>query len=454
MRDGLPARHLTVLGAGLAGLAAGYYARLQGVPCTVLERSARVGGAAITLRQGPFAFDSGAHRFHDRDPEVTRDVVSLLDGRLDRVFAPSRVFSRGVFFDFPLSPLNLARGLGAAGVLRAGWDLALSRARRAAGRTFEDVVCRRYGRSIASRFLLGYTEKLWGRPPGRLVPEVSGGRLSGLDLRSVLAELILPARRKSAHLDGVFYYPRDGGIGTISERLADAIGRDSIRLHTSVTALVVEGNEVRSLQAAGRHLDVPGVLLSTLPLTRLVTMLTPSPPPEVLEAVGRLTFRSLVVVALFLNRPSVSRDATVYFPDPEFVFTRVYEPRNRNPRLAPPGQTSIVAEIPCTAGDRRWREKPAPLVRTVTEQLTRAGLIEGRDVVGHAVHRIEHAYPVLDTDAGEPLAVARRFLDGIGNLVRIGRSGSFAYSHIHHQLRSARDAVSSLVRSVWSGNEP
>ena len=36
------------------------------------------GGNAITFRHGAFLFDSGAHRLHDKYPDVTRDLQALL----------------------------------------------------------------------------------------------------------------------------------------------------------------------------------------------------------------------------------------------------------------------------------------------------------------------------------------------------------------------------------------
>jgi hypothetical protein len=44
----------------------------------VLEAASAHGGNARTLRLGEFLYDTGPHRFHDRDPEATRRVEGLL----------------------------------------------------------------------------------------------------------------------------------------------------------------------------------------------------------------------------------------------------------------------------------------------------------------------------------------------------------------------------------------
>ena len=69
---------LTILGGGVAGLSAALAAHRRGAEVELHEASARLGGNATTFRCGEFAFDSGAHRFHDRHPEVTREMWDLL----------------------------------------------------------------------------------------------------------------------------------------------------------------------------------------------------------------------------------------------------------------------------------------------------------------------------------------------------------------------------------------
>jgi protoporphyrinogen oxidase len=440
---------ITVLGAGPAGLAAAYYAARLRVPCTVYERSSLVGGAAATITHGGFQFDVGAHRFHDKDPEITADVQALLEGRLQRVSAPSRVYSRGRMFRFPLEPVDLARGLGAAGLTRAVADLAAARSRPASGEAdFEAFACRRYGRPVAGRFLLNYSEKLWGRPASRLSPDVAGGRVAGLGLRSVLARAVFGGVKRAPHLDGAFYYPTDGGIGRISERLAETVGRGRIRMESEVERIRHDAGLVRALVVNGQEVAAGRAVVSSIPLPSLVTRLWPPPPPDVMEAARAMSFRSLIVVALFLARPGITADATVYFPDPEFPFTRVSEPRNRNPRMAPAGRTSLVAEIPCAAGDADYRRDDAELASRVIGPLVTLGWIAPGDVSGHLVHRVDAAYPILEVGTRHHVDVVMRYLQGLRNLICAGRNGTFTYSHIHDQMRAGREAVKAMSQSA------
>ena len=73
---------LHILGAGPAGLAAGYFAKKEGIPFHIFEASGVYGGNCRTIVEGDYRFDTGAHRFHDKNQEITNEIKSLM--RIDQ----------------------------------------------------------------------------------------------------------------------------------------------------------------------------------------------------------------------------------------------------------------------------------------------------------------------------------------------------------------------------------
>ena len=198
-------QELTIIGAGPAGLAAGFYAKRADIPFTLYEANDRVGGNARTLQLGKFRFDTGAHRFHSQDETATRDLLELMGDELMQINVPSQIVFNGRFIDFPLSPLNLIGNFGIGNLMKAGLDYTRAQFSKSVDQdSFESAVIKRYGRTVATSFLLGYTEKLWGVPPSQLSPRVSGKRLRGLNLRTFLIEAFGGSRVKTEHLDGRF----------------------------------------------------------------------------------------------------------------------------------------------------------------------------------------------------------------------------------------------------------
>jgi protoporphyrinogen oxidase len=440
------ARPVTVLGAGVAGLAVGHYARQRGLPATILEAQPHWGGSCRTLRWGEFRFDLGAHRFHDKDATVTGDLMALMGERMARVSVPSHIWHRGRLIDFPPTLANLVATLGPAVVLRSATEMLGARLspRGRGPDTFEKMTLRSYGRTLAELFLLSYSRKLWGVPCSQLSPRVGGGRLRGLNLRSVLASLLSGRSRPPAHMEGSFYYPRHG-IGEICDALARSCPEENIRSGVRVTRVRHRGQRVVALETdAGERIEVDR-LVSTIPLGRLVSLLDPPAPDELARDARQLRFRHLRLVVLLVARPSVTTSGTVYFPDPRVPFTRVFEPRNRSEHMAPPGQTSLVAEIPCFETDQAWREPEALVVERTVEALVSRGWLERREVTDARALQVSHAYPLLDL-AGEAVANRlRAYLSRFENLTLDGRSGRFEYAWIHDLVRRGREVVDRLA---------
>ncbi|MEZ4654376.1 MAG: FAD-dependent oxidoreductase [Candidatus Eisenbacteria bacterium] len=437
---------LTILGGGPAGLAAGHFARARGVPFRIFEARAEVGGNARTLSfrapglDAPFLFDTGAHRFHDRIPGSTRVVQDLLGPDLVRIDVPSRISYRGRLVRFPLTPIDLCLKLGPLAVLRAATDLA--RARRAgppSSGDFESHAVHRYGRTIAETFLLGYSEKLWGVPCRRLGREVGGQRTRGLDLRTLLKEW-MGSRSSHTHLDGAFFYPR-GGIGTIANALADSCGAERVRTDARVTRVFHDGRVIRSVEINGTDsVDVEQVV-STLPLTRLVQALDPPAPAEILESARSLRFRNLLLVMFAIGKERMTPYGSIYFADSRVPFTRMYEPKNRSLEMAPPGCTSLVVEIPCSADDATWRSDDDAILTRTRKQLVSMGWLREPEILGSCVQRIGHAYPVLELDSDVALRILWEYLERFENLVMAGRNGRFAYTHIHDMIEAGHDTI-------------
>ncbi|MCK4836893.1 MAG: NAD(P)-binding protein, partial [Candidatus Aminicenantes bacterium] len=238
-------RFLVILGGGPGGLAVGYYAKKNKIPFVICEAESRTGGNCVTLRHGEFLFDSGAHRFHDKIPGITREIKALMGDDIVKIDVPSQIYFKNKLVDFPLSPLNLLKNLGLFTFIKAGLEVLVSKLKKKNGeKNFETFALRTYGRTIANLFLLNYSEKLWGAPCNQLSPNVSGKRMKGLDLKTFLKEAVMGRKAKTEHLDGAFYYPRETGIGAITERLEQFCGQDNIRLNFKVTKIFHDHKEI------------------------------------------------------------------------------------------------------------------------------------------------------------------------------------------------------------------
>src|SRR2546427_8127343 len=94
---------VVIIGAGPAGLTAGYLLSKEEVDVVVLEADpVYVGGISRTVTYNGFHFDIGGHRFFSKSKAVEDLWTEILPN--DMLVRPrsSRIFYGGKFFSFPL----------------------------------------------------------------------------------------------------------------------------------------------------------------------------------------------------------------------------------------------------------------------------------------------------------------------------------------------------------------
>ena len=437
--------NLVIIGGGLAGLSLAYFAKEAEIDFHLYEGKNSVGGNCRTLRSGEFRFDTGAHRFHDKDPEMTNIIQTILKNRIKNIYKPSYIYYDGKLIHFPITPSGLLKNLPVKVLGRSVFSFLFKNLNDKKDDNFESYAYKKYGKNIADLFLTNYSEKLWGEKCHNLSLDVAGSRLKNLNLKSIMNDIFFP-NTKSKHLEGNFYYP-DYGFGEIAEELKFRSGTENISTGTKVTSIETQGNEIKSITLNNNNKVETPVLVSTIPVSILLNLLSNKLPDDVMEAAENLKFRHLKLVVFFLNKNSVNDAATMYFPNNSLIFTRVYEPKNRSPFMSPESQTSLVAEIPYSSGDSVSLLSEEELVNKVKNNLTSFGFFKEDEIITHLVFNIPFAYPVLTKGFEKNYNVISRYLKQYKNLYITGRNGKFAYSWTHDMMRWGSQTIKEIEQA-------
>ena len=452
-------RPTLVLGAGPAGLTAGYLLAKRDLPVVVLEADDQVGGLAKTVVRDGYRFDLGGHRFFTKSKEVERlwhEVLAdefLLRPRMSRIYWNER------FLDYPLRGSDVIRKLGALELTRAFASYLAAQTRpRGNEKSVEEWVSNRFGKRLFELFFRSYTEKVWGVSTSELRAEWAAQRIKGLSFTSAAkAAFFGNEGNKVKSLIQEFHYPRYGP-GQMWEAMTDeirALGGE-VRLETSVERLRIEAGRVREVVAGGASWD-PGHVISSLPLRTTVTAVRPAAPLEVIEAARSLRYRDFLTVALVLDGEDLFPDNWIYIHEPGVQVGRIQNYRSWSPWMVPdPAKACVGLEYFCFAGDALWTMSDDELVDLAARELEELGLAPRTKVErGYAV-RVPKAYPMYDADYAERVGMIRDWLEGVSNLQQVGRNGLHRYNNSDHSMLTAIRAVENAVlgtgHDIWAVN--
>ena len=456
-------RKAVIIGAGPAGLTAGWELVRRGVPVEVVEKHSLVGGIARTERYKDYYFDIGGHRFFTRVPEVKQLWQEWMGSELLLRPRLSRIFYNGKFFNYPLRAVNALVGLGLWESIRIIFSYLRAQLRPyREEKTFEQWVSNRFGRRLYEVFFKTYTEKVWGMPCSEIRAEWAAQRIKGLTLPAAVRNALFPPRGEVIKtLIDEFHYP-ERGPGMMWERVAHLLEmRDSVvHLQSEAVKVLREGVQVTGVvvRHRGAEMTLTGTdVFSTMPLSELIPIFEPAPPDAVLAAARGLRYRDFLTVVLIIDEPHLFSDNWIYVHSPDVRVGRIQNFKNWSPAMVPDkGKTSLGLEFFCDEGDSLWEMTDAALVVLGTRELRQIGIAPDAEVLDGMVVRQRKAYPIYDAQYGELLSVVKNWLVGLENFHTLGRNGLHKYNNQDHSMLTAilavRNALLGEEHDVWEVN--
>ena len=435
---------VAIVGAGPAGLTAGYLLAKAGRRVAIIEKDpACVGGLSRTVEHQGLRFDIGEQAFASPNQDVDDLWNELLPSGLVERARRRRIYFEGKLYSWPPRASEVLRNLG---VLRSAACLAsqlrarLFPAREA--RTCADWGASRFGGKLHTAFFKPFVEKLSGMPCEALTADWA------VEAFRPLPEISKPPRL---------------GAGTMWQAARDRIVERGgiVLMGHALKQLASDGRGGWRMTATGPHGEVvicAGDAISSAPMRELAARLYPLP-MSTIEA-SRLKYRDFLTVALMIKSEDLFPDNWIYIHDSKVQVGRVQNFRSWSPEMVPDADVACVGlEYFCFEGDGLWSMRDDKLVELARREMDILGLVSPDKVIGGAVVRQEKAYPVYDEAYAANVDAMRHELeDKHPTLHLVGRNGMHRYNNQDHAMMTAMLTVENILAGTrlydtWCVNE-
>ena len=464
---------VAIIGAGPAGLTAGYLLTKQGKTVAIIEKDdTYVGGISRTVEHEGYRFDIGGHRFFSKSQQVVDLWNEILPDDFIQRPRMSRIYYEGKFYSYPLRAFEALSNLG---ILRSTACMVSYLRYKlfpvAEVKSFEDWTTNQFGHKLYSIFFKTYTEKVWGMPCNEMSADWAAQRIKGLSLWSAVVDGLKRSMglnkkpndgQAAKTLLETFRYPRLG-----PGMMWDA-ARDKI-IAAGGTVIMGHGLEqLASDGAGGWRMSANGAdgkivitakdAISSAPMRELAARLHPL--PDTTLNASKLKYRDFLTVALKIKSEDLFPDNWIYIHDDQVQVGRVQNFRSWSPEMVPDeGVACVGLEYFCFEGDGLWASSDDDLIALATKEMKILGLCDPKDVIGGAVVRQEKAYPVYDEDYAANVEAMRQELEAkFPSLHLVGRNGMHRYNNQDHAMMTAMLTTENIlagkrVYDTWCVNE-
>lgn len=457
-----------IVGAGPAGLSAGYDLAAH-YNVNILEQDPKyVGGISRTVEYHGYRFDIGGHRFFSKNAEVANFWDHILGEDLLVRRRLSRIYYESKFYDYPLKPANTFRNLGLLNTTLCIADYLKAQALpKRQVTTFEDWVINHFGERLYQMFFKAYTEKVWGVSCDEISADWAAQRINGLNLWTAIKNAFRAQGNSGKNtviktLVDEFRYPKLG-----PGMLWEAVVKDL----TAMGGKVWMGHKVVRLQHEHGRVTVVESLnlqkkfstfasdyvISSMSLRSLVRGLRPRLPDAVIAAAEALQYRDFLTVALIVDHPDLFPDNWIYVHDPRVKVGRIQNFKNWSPYMVPnPETTCLGLEYFCFEGDSLWNASDADLIQLATREISQTGLLKSARVIDGKVVRVPKAYPVYDDQYKKHVAIVVEELRHVAaNVQIVGRNGMHRYNNQDHAMMTGFLAARNILGdhyNLWAVN--
>ncbi len=436
-------KKFVIIGAGPTGLGAAHRLKEKGITdFVVLERNNHVAGLAASFQRQGYTVDIGGHVLFSHYPYFDEVIEKALGGQYLQHQREAWVWMLNRFIPYPFQ--NNIKDLP-PDVMWECVEGLLDADPTAATDNFDEWIEAVFGAGIAKYFMRPYNFKVWAQPLKNMAKSWISERVSVIDTRRVLRNIILDQRDSSWGPNNMFKFPLFGGTGGIFEAISKG-GSDFIRLNVTVTYI---NTTTKTLTlSSGETLNYDH-LINTSPLDLLVQ--NSDLDGVVKDATNDLVHSGGYSVSLGFDRPLEADKRTKcwnYFPEPHSPFYRVTYLSNYSPNMVPDINKQFLLMCETSYSEHKQHRASTIIDETiqglVDSQFIRpedADLIEFKDIID-----IPYSYPVPSIHRDKALETLMPRLQSL-NIFSRGRFGQWRYEagNMDHSFMQGVEVVDYLL---------
>jgi protoporphyrinogen oxidase len=443
-------KKIVILGAGPTGLSSGFRLKELGHSnFKIFEKENFVGGISASFQDKKgFTWDLGGHVIFSHYPYFDSLLKILLENEINEHLRESWIWAFQGFIPYPFQ--NNIKYLSKEQIWKCLEGLIDAQRENLSSNNFSEWISSSFGRGIAQYFMNPYNQKVWATPLELMNKNWISERVSVVDLKKVLGNVIFDKEDVDWGPNSKFKYPLKGGIGGFFQKFVPSI---SSQLYLNKEAVKIEYRK-KEIEFSDGSKEGYDILISTLPINLLAKILHPDK-EDLISLSEKLLYTSVFVIGIGVKKKINTTKCWVYFPEEEYPFYRITFLSNYSPYLVP---NSNYSSILCETSFSKFKNLDKnSLVEKVIKGLLQANVLEKKDeglIESIWSKEIKYGYPVPSLERDGILQKIQIFLKE-NDIYSRGRFGVWKYEigNMDHSVMMGKEIVDRVLlnqkEEVW-----
>ncbi|TVM04336.1 MAG: amine oxidase [Candidatus Brocadia sp. WS118] len=436
-------KKIIVLGAGPTGLGAAYRLHEIGYEnWNIYEKNHYVGGLSASFKdkQG-FTWDIGGHIIFSNNDRFNRLLDNVLYNEALTFKRESWIWLKDSFIQYPFQN-NFHTHPDKELVFECVSGLFDVLHKKGSYKNFEEWIYHFFGEGIARYFMIPYNNKVWACPLNKMDYNWIAERVSIIDLKRILKNIISQKDDSDWGPNNTFRYPLFGGTGGLFHKFLPhthghlSLKKNAVKIASDRKEVIFEDGEKTSYD----------VLITTIPLTELLDKMEDKP-----DWLGRSAeeffWNRGYMVGIGIKKPCPSNKNWIYFPGNDSPFYRVTYLSNYSPNMTPKGEFfSFLAE---TSYSRLKTVSKETIVEETIQGLINSKLLQEEDrslITSIFLIDVPYSFPIPFLGRDNAVKNIQSFLSE-RKIYSRGRFGGWKYEvgNMDHSVMQGMEIVDKIL---------
>tara|TARA_B100000212_G_scaffold326319_1_gene288705 strand:+ start:1261 stop:2553 length:1293 start_codon:yes stop_codon:yes gene_type:complete len=417
-----------ILGAGIAGLAAGNQLAKRQQNCAIFEKNSSEGGLLDGFSVEGHRFDKAIHLSFATESEV-REVFDQTKYYIHQPEAWCWYYDK--WLKHPIH--NNLYPLSAEDKVDLIKDFLQKESLKV--NNYEDWLRNEYGNNISEKFNLPYTKKYWTLDANKLGLDWIGNRVRVANIEEILFGAVTE-ETPTYYYAKEMRYPQEGGYKSFLKPLISQckIYKSHQAHNIDIKSKIITFNN--GLKVHYKN------LISTIPLPELIEILD-EVPSEIKMLSKTLHATSVDLISVGFNKERIHNKLWFYIYDSDIFAARCHSPTIKSINNSPSGKSSLQFEI--------YSSYFSPLEKSVSDMkentiyaLKKMKIIKNLDEVEFIHHKhIKYANIIFDIGMERRRDEVLRWLSLTG-IKSVGRFGEWDYLWSNQAFMSGISAATKI----------